>query len=338
MTQRKILFHSILLLSMVATAFAQDTIVLNNGDILTGTILKQDEQHVYFKSAAFGSVGLNTRDIAEIRIQSEELGEIAVPAVALAPQATNATQSVTEVADVPPPRSLEKNPWSGQTGLAIAMRENTRSNQKGVISEDQFETYRFYGNIDWNGIRNNLQWNWTYRYSRDEDEKRDDFFNVTQLYKYAFKDENYFATAKTLYQRDYNRRIENEYLQTAELGLKWFGQDSRIQLSTSAGGGYHQYERISSDRTELTEIKEPKFIFDQALQWRLINSLSLNQKFTHLGNLTDYHFLFSTGLENKLINELFVRVEYRLDRDTEVYYDDKGYYDKALLTSVLYKF
>ena len=44
------------------------------------------------------------------------------------------------------------------------------------------------------------------------------------------------------------------------------------------------------------------------------------------------------GLENKLIRDLFLRLEYRLDRDTEVFYNDRAYYDKALLTSLLYKF
>ena len=55
-------------------------------------------------------------------------------------------------------------------------------------------------------------------------------------------------------------------------------------------------------------------------------------------NQTNYHFVFIAGLENKLIRDLFLRLEYRLDRDTEVFYNDRGYYDKALLTSLLYKF
>ncbi len=83
---------------------------------------------------------------------------------------------------------------------------------------------------------------------------------------------------------------------------------------------------------------EPKFIFDESLEWTLVNSLTLFQKYTHLGDLENYHFIFSSGLENKLIRDLFLRLEYRIDSDTETAYDDNGYYDKALLTSLLYKF
>ena len=70
----------------------------------------------------------------------------------------------------------------------------------------------------------------------------------------------------------------------------------------------------------------------------MIDSLALFQKYTHLGNLDKYHFVFTSGLENKLIRDVFLRFEYRLDRDTDVDYDDNSYYDKALLTSLLYKF
>ncbi len=218
------------------------------------------------------------------------------------------------------------------------MREKTSTNQSGTYKYEKFETYRLYGNLDWKGERNALRWNWTYRYSEDEDKVRDDYFNVTQKYNHTFKNKNYFATAKTLYQRDYNRRIENEYLQTAELGIKWFGKGSKVQLSTSAGGGYHVYDRQNSARTTTTSVSEPKFIFDETFRWDVINTLAITQKYTHLGNLENYHLLFSAGIENKLVKDIFLRLEYRLDKDTEVSYDDKGYYDKALLTSLLYKF
>ena len=144
-----------------------------------------------------------------------------------------------------------------------------------------------------------------------------------------------------MYQQDYRREIEHEYLQTAEMGIKWVSLKN-FNLSTSIGGGYHRYDRITynhaTNADEVVTRNQPKFIFDESLRWQIISSLTLIQKYTHLGDLTDYHFVFTAGLENKLIRDVFLRLEYRLDRDTEVFYDDRGYYDKALLTSVLYKF
>ena len=336
-------------LLLATTGHAQDTILLKNGDILTGHILEQTADHIYFKSSAFGSVSLDPTDVAEIRIKTEELGEVTVPAEAIQPKPPEASQQT--VAVEPPEKLTQKKAdknkpdnWSGQAGLAIAMRESNTLRRSGdtiVAKQESFESYRLYGNVNWKGDRNNLRWDWTYRYSRSDIRLDDDYFNVTQNYKHTFENNSYFAAAKTVYQRDYRRRIEDEYLQTAEIGIKWIDHE-RFQFSTSAGGGYHKYIReipnSSTGSTDEFTVSQPKFIFDESMRWQLIDSLTLIQKYTHLGDLTNYHFLFSAGLENKLVRDLFLRVEYRLDRDTEVSYDDRGYYDKALLTSLLYKF
>jgi len=317
--------HLLIMLIATSSTFAQDTIVFKNGDVLTGTILEQDAEHVHFKTDTFGEVSLNTSDITEIRTETPKRAE-----------GTVATEPITTSEPVqPPPPAAQAEPqkksqWAGQAGMAIAMREKTSTNASGISGEEQYETYRIYGDLNWKGEKNSLKWNWTYRYSEDETKKRDDFLNVTQKYNRNLK-EGYYAEAKSVYQRDYNRRIDNEYLQTAEIGKKWF-QQPKFQLSTSIGGGYHQYER------EEIKTGQPKFIFDQSLRWQMINSLTLFQKYTHLGDLDQYHFIFTTGLENKLIRDVFLRLEYRLDRDTDTTYDDQGYYDKALLSSLLYKF
>jgi len=317
MNMKRLLLHLLIVPIATAAAFAQDTIVFKNGDVLTGTILKQDAEHVQFKSGSFGPVTLDTADISETRIETPEPSEETAPAKTT----------------IPAPKPTPKTPgkWTGQAGMAIAMREKNYSDATGIVSEEQFETYRLYGNLNWKGEKNELDWNWTYRYSEDEIRTRDDYLNITQKYNRSFKGA-YYAEAKTVYQRDYNRRIDDEYLQTAEVGIRWIDRPPKIQFSTSAGGGYHQYKRgeISA--------KQPKFIFDESLRWKIVNSLTLFQKYTHLGDLENYHFVFTNGLENKLIRDVFLRLEYRLDRDTDTTYNDRGYYDKALLTSLLYKF
>ncbi|MDF7800489.1 DUF481 domain-containing protein [Pontiellaceae bacterium B1224] len=341
---KKTLSILIPLLVAVHAGLAQDTILLNNGDKLTGTILKQTPEQIDFKSPAFGTVSLNPHDIKEIKIADpslEKLGEITVPAEAIAKnEKTTGNLPKTNAPPAPPAKKepVKMKKWTGQAGLAIAIRQKTSSNQIGVIREEKYETYRLYGNIQWKGKQNNLNWDWVYRYSSDEYQIRDDFFSVAQVYKHSFNNNNLYSSAKTLYLRDYNRRIENEFLQTGELGITWFDKDSNIQLETSAGAGYRMYQRLDPARIASSTISQPEFIFDANFRWNLINTLALTQSYTHLGNLTNYQFVFSTGFENKLVQDLFVRMEYRLDRDTEVYYDDKGYYDKALLTSLLYKF
>ncbi|MDF7808503.1 DUF481 domain-containing protein [Pontiellaceae bacterium B12219] len=330
------------MLFAAGTGLAQDTVVLNNGDILSGTILEQTADQVSFNSPVFGSINLKPDDIKEIRNSQNQKDQKNTPKEGPAKK-DGAIGNIPKAKPSQPTAVAKKDPvkmkqWSGQAGLAIAIREKTSSNQIGVIREEKYETYRLYGNVQWKGKQNKLNWDWVYRYSSDEYKVRDDFFSIAQVYKHSFSNKNLYSSAKTLYQRDYNRRIENEFLQTGELGITWFGKDSDIQLQTSAGAGYHTYQRLDTARINKNTISQPEFIFDQNFRWNLINTLALTQGYTHLGNLTNYHFIFSAGFENKLVKDLFVRMEYRLDRDTEVYYDDKGYYDKAILTSFLYKF
>ena len=319
---KKILLHLIPALCISSMGLAQDTLVLNNGDTLTGNVLEQNAEFVQFESDIIGILSLSTQDISEIRIQPEELPTEPAP---VAPPI---------VAPEPAPAPKAPSKWSGQAGLAIAMRETTQSNTAGIYADEKYETYRIYGHLNWKGVKNNLNWNWNYRYSEDELRVRDDYLNLTQKYNHNLK-HGYYAEAKTVYQRDQNRRIENEYLQTAEIGKKWF-ETPKFKFSTSIGGGYHKYEREFLGAT--TSAGEPKFIFDESIHWQMINSLALFQKYTHLGDFDKYHFIFSSGLENRLIQDLFLRFEYRLDRDTDITYNDRGYIDKALLTSLLYKF
>jgi len=329
---KKYIPHLVTALFATASVYAEDIVVFKNGDVLTGKIIKQDSEHVYFKTGSFGSVSLNTPDIAEIRIETPETGEVSIPAEAIAPAAVAAPPPAPAATPQAPPEKPSQ--WTGQAGLQVAMREKTNTNAAGIGNEEKYQTYRVYGHVNWKGEKNNLNWNWTYRYSEDETRTRDDYFNITQKYNHNLKN-GYYGEAKTVYQRDYNRRIDNEYLQTAEIGKKWF-QRPKFKFSTSVGAGYHKYERSVSGSSTTTS--EPKFIFDESIEWTMINSLTLFQKYTHLGDLDKFHFVFTSGLENKLIRDIFLRLEYRLDRDTETSYDDKAYYDKALLTSLLYKF
>ena len=371
-------FHILAGLLAAASALAQDTVVFKNGDILSGRIIKQTPENIYFRTSAFGPVSLSKADIAEIRSKLPEAGTPAAPkaappappppqvpvppkkAVAAPPAATpgpTATLAAPQTAAkkkplAPPPVAKpkpkpkpkpvlkpKKSPWTGQAGLEVAMREKntTTAAPNGQLREktESYDTYRVYGHLNWKGRRNNLNWSCTYRYSRDETEKRDDYFNVTQKYRHDFEEKIYYAEAKTIYQNDYSRDIKDEYLQTAEIGRKWFNRP-RLTLSTSFGGGYHQFERDIPYGPGTT--REPEFIIDQSIRWQMIDSLTLFQKYTHLGDTKKYHFVFTAGLENKLVRDVFLRLEYRVDRDTEISYDDRGYYDKALRTSLLYKF
>ena len=143
----------------------------------------------------------------------------------------------------------------------------------------------------------------------------------------------YYTQVKTAYIQDYARSIKNEALQTAELGRKWFDSDT-FQLETSGGGAYHAYERTNEEYSEANG----KFVLDLNMTWNIINSLKLFQKYNHVGNTEKYHVIWNGGIENNIVRDIVLRLEYRFDRDTEVNLTDKAYSDQVLLTSMQYKF
>ena len=328
-------FYLILALIAAATAYAADTIVFKNGDVLSGQVISKDDTSIRFSSTSLGELTLDRSTVSEIISPPAEAAKAAAQAAPATP-ADKPEPEITQAEPVEKAAKAEKakSQWSGQAGLAIAMRETVDNNVSGTTKEDKFQTYRLYGHINWQGERNSLKWNWTYRYSADETRTRDDFLNLTQRYNRDFN-QGYYSEAKTVYQSDFKRNIDNEFLQTAELGKRWFDQP-KLKFSTSAGGGYHVYERNAP--TQSASVSEPKFIFDESLELKLINTLTLFQTYTHLGDMDRYNLLFRAGLENTLIRDLFIRLEYRVNKDTDTDYDGRDFSDKAFLTSLLYKF
>jgi putative salt-induced outer membrane protein YdiY len=85
-------------------------------------------------------------------------------------------------------------------------------------------------------------------------------------------------------------------------------------------------------------VELPKAVFNEKLRWQIIENLALFQSYSHQGDLNNYQFNFSGGIENRLIKELFIKIEYKIEEDTEVNYDDKGFYNRSLIVSLLQKF
>lgn len=320
----------LLLLSTAAPLRGQDRVLLRNGDVLSGQIVEETDEQIYLRSKTIGMISVQTQEIEKIeRTTLEE--NVQNHGAALTDSIDPA--DLIDLLPKPHTETAPKSKWSGQAGLSMAMRESTKYSSSGVTGYDQNETYRIYGNLAWKAPKDRLNWDWSYRYSRDEYGKQDDFLNISQNYSHDFW-ENFYAKSKTVYQQDYRRTVEHEYLQTAEMGIKWFSNPD-FELSTSAGGGFHKYERTNQSSKPDEELS---ITFDQSMRWKIVNSLTLIQKYTHLGDLTNYHFVFTAGLENKLLSAVFVRMEYRLDEDTGIDNDNYRYRDKALLTSLLYKF
>ena len=308
-------------LVMCSLSAVAETVVFKNGDKVSGQITEQNTTNVTLQTTAFGSVNLDRNAIAEIL-----------------------TDAVPSKNNPPPKKAAGASTggkWSGNTSVSITFRESSKLDENGQITDVyKWEYYNLGASLQWKSGKNLFNWSSRYRYTQRNEGLHDDYFNLTQIYTYNFSP-TYYARIKTLYQEDYRRKIEHEQLQTAELGVNWINTE-KLKLATSAGAAYHNYTRtdgaIPAGETDPHTFSGGKFSFDQSFRWQANGTVALFEQFTHLGDLTAYHRFFKGGIESKLVKNIILQLAYSIERETDLSYDDRAYYDTKMLTSLRYNF
>ena len=291
-----------------------ETINFKNGDKISGTVVDR------------------TNDL--IVLNNEFIGIVKIPSNQIKKQ-INTTK--------------KKTPWSGQVSASVLTRDSntlqkkyndTVTEKSQLIDDIKLQVQTLYKKENYE-----LKWASKYRFYRTDILGNiriiDDLFNISQEYKYLFSEKSYYFFSRSLYQQDYRRAIDHEFLQTAEIGFDII-KERNMTFSTSIGIAYHRYLRtiVNSTNSENIDrdVELPKGVFTENFRWEIIDDLALIQQYKHQGDFSNYQFSFKAGVENKMISNLFLKLEYKIEEDTEVSYDDKGYYNRSLLASIVYKF
>ena len=291
-----------------------ETINFKNGDKISGTVVDR------------------TNDL--IVLNNEFVGIIKIPSNQIKKQ-INTTK--------------KKTPWSGQISASVLTRDSNTLQKKyndTVTEKSQLiDDIKLQAQTSYKKENYELKWASKYRFYRTDILGNiriiDDLFNISQEYKFLFSEKSYYFFSRSLYQQDYRRAIDHEFLQTAEIGFDII-KERNMTFSTSIGIAYHRYLRtiVNSTNSENIDrdVELPKGVFTENFRWEIIDDLALIQQYKHQGDFSNYQFSFKAGVENKMISNLFLKLEYKIEEDTEVSYDDKGYYNRSLLASVVYKF
>ena len=302
-----------------------ETILFKNGDEIKIEDIQLFDNLVAIDTENFGLLFFTPTDLTNI-IQFPE------PKKAPAPQ--------------DPPKKVtikkEKSNWSGQVSVSRTSRDsNTIRQRNGNIQEQNqmIEDTRVQIKLRYKQDLNTIDWSAKHRFYRIDDRKIDDQYSLSQNYRRDTTRQRLFLNARTLYQQDYRRALDFEFLQSAEVGIQ-FKKSKKLMLSTSLGIAYHLYQRtiFSEGEAETSNVTLPKAVLNQNFRWEIIDDLVLIQGYRHQGDLANYQFNFSAGVENRLIAKLFLKLEYKIEEDTEVAYDDRGFYNRTLLASLIYKF
>ncbi len=291
-----------------------ETINFKNGDKISGTIVDSTNDLIV----------LNNEFIGIIKIPSNQIKK----------------EIITK---------KKKTPWSGQVSASVLTRDSNTLQKKyddTVTEKSQLiDDVKLQVQTSYKKESYEFKWTSKYRFYRTDILGNiriiDDLFNISQEYKYLFSEKSYYFFSRSLYQQDYRRAIDHEFLQTAEIGLDII-KKRNMTLSTSLGIAYHRYLRTIVNSTNAENIDRdvelPKGVFTENFRWEIIDDLALIQQYKHQGDFSNYQFSFKAGVENKMISNLFLKLEYKIEEDTEVSYDDKGYYNRSLLASIVYKF
>ncbi|MFL2876536.1 MAG: DUF481 domain-containing protein [Pontiellaceae bacterium] len=313
----KVCGYTLFLIIWIASFSSAETVLFKNGDRINATSVEQ------------------TNDL--LRITSERFGTILIAENELQP--TPPPPAKKSPPNQPTPKKTST--WSGQISASQTSRDlNTIQQRNDIIAERKQKLKDTRIQLRLNYVKSNHEFNWDAKhryYYRDR--KIDDQYTLTQIYKRNIPLKKYYTSFKSMYQTDFRRAIEHEYLQTAEVGIDW-KKTEKFSISTSVGIAYHKYKRsILSNNENITQnVELPKAVFNEKLRWQLIDDLTLVQSYSHQGDFDNYQFNFSGGIENRLIKDLFIKIEYKIEEDTEVNYDDKGFYNRSLIVSLLQKF
>ncbi|MAW40543.1 MAG: hypothetical protein CMF27_06455 [Kiritimatiellaceae bacterium] len=313
----KVCGYALYFIIWITSISSAETVLFKNGDRINATSVEQTNDLLRITSDRFGIILIN----------KNELQPTPTPPVKKLPLKK------------PTPKKTSK--WSGQISASQTSRDlNTIQQRNDTIAErkQKLKDTRIHLKLNYVHSNHEFSWDAKHRYYY-KDRKIDDQYTLTQIYKRNIPRKKYYTSFKSMYQTDFRRAIEHEYLQTAEVGIDW-KKTKEISLSTSVGIAYHKYNRsiISNNESIDQNVELPKAVFNEKMRWQIIENLALVQTYSHQGDFDNYQFNFSGGIENRLIKELFIKFEYKIEEDTEVNYDDKGFYNRSFIVSLLHKF
>lgn len=299
------------------TGLFADTLVLSNGDQLTGTVISETETELVF--------------------HSELLGKLVVPKVSVASVQRDAGESVSEpeslirakvnqIAPALEPTLLAEEPgvflktldfinpfkgWESKLSLGYSWFGGETSRHNWFIL---FEANRKFTHSEWK-VRGRWDYSST-RLDKDTALKTEDRFQTALQYRRNWA-ERWFTQSRTHYQKDQIRRIKHDFEQSLGIGWRmldnpglrilWIpsytlryrdlagqepGWQSRFSLFQELQYDIHPRVILRQDASigfEPSETSRADYYFGVNLENRITERLSVDLRF-------EYRFQYLTGL------------------------------------------
>ncbi|QHI69466.1 DUF481 domain-containing protein [Tichowtungia aerotolerans] len=324
---------------IVFPVMGNTVLVLSNGDRLKGAAVHEKNGVIHFTSDVLGKMTLQKSQVKEI-IPPPPAKTHAAQTPAAAPVKLVAVPAVKAVAKQAAPKKeaakaapKPKKYWSGNIGVSVnthhaEYQQRAGSNLKRYEKDTDY--LRLTTKVKWDRGRHHLEWNGSYVYSEVNENKNNDLYRWSQRYRCDLTDE-WFGQSETSYEHNYLRILSKEVQQFSGLGWRPVKQPL---LTLDVVPGVNYYYRDQAD--EQTEGVSPGF--QQNLTSKLSQDLTLFQGFTYTGYPDQYYYKFNAGLNNRLIKNLSLRLEYKYEMDANVEDGADPFKQRQLISSIQYRF
>ena len=335
-------FLDIRLISLAALWLSSELcaveLVFKNGDLLSGEVLKIDEEAVFFDSEILGEIVVPLEVLKEVPVYPvvnavepppsppSTLPEVVESVI----ESTEAEGEVDELADEAPrviqlrDYALDKwasiwdeNPfwgfiwkfyplkaWNNQLNFGLSFLDSSTNEQK----------YNITYSTEWKKDRQEVKFSSQYKYTNVDSETTQNLIKGSFRYRFDFKD-GFFVQSLSSYQRNPILEIYHEVSETIGLGYRWLEME-HMKGSLTPGIGL-SYSKIGDESSvgEFIGTIVQDFSFD----------ISETVKFTEEVNILyspsengDYVYSFQAGIENRITKSLSLNLLYDYTYDQRV--------------------
>lgn len=299
-------FYVALTLATLGTCWlSADSIVLKNGDILSGTVMEETDTSIVLESPMFGSLTLPKENVESITRDSEEPAEQAEDQVAEeAPEAGTAERFWDDLTDMIFPEG-----FSGEILLAYDYTESTdvqNGIKLGLTGEYAIEKHSFEGDI-------------FYAYTRKKDadgnvSKPVDRYGFNLAYEYDVKDP-FFLRGSNAFVIDQVKKFDPQN-DTNLLGGWRAIDEEKMSLDLAIGPGL-RYRKTPSDSGEWS----PLITFTQDAFYQYSDFVRFDEMFSYSVDPEDtgnYSILFEISASVRLTDFAEPKIIYRNSYDSTV--------------------
>ena len=327
----------LLLATLLASSHASGAIVeLKNGDRLTGTVLRQDDETLYMKSDLFGPMEIPTAKVARIvetptppqataattpapapvTAANTPSRPVSGAAKSVVPQKPKGLLGMTEggryLIDVAKSFLREKGilgKWKSSIrfGYALSSGEASSSNASAALhTERQWKV---------NSVRFDYQQD--YATSTDAAGKETltrDKLKLDLQYRHSLSQRNFLQT-DTQYSYAHVTGIKNDYLQSFGYGWKCFDTKT-LKVSLTPSLAFHYQELDTAD----TGMSIAPTLYEE-VDYRWTEFVKIHSEAYAMfpaNGKGDPTYHFSTILQNRIVGNLALNLEYQFDYDGSV--------------------